>query len=182
MFACSNLTVTPPPFPPPGNMYLIPPRILFLFLFFSSLVAASNFTQCLVDFQNNTNPNAVGGVDSKGQSTSPAEAAGLTYETCTALCGPGAESFNWREFAQLFSSWLLPWLALISQLPFGSGDRADDFISGQPSFLFIVDSTAHLDDFHTISCLERGVSRSVRILPRPNLPERPIGLSQGKTR
>jgi hypothetical protein len=44
--------------------------------------------------------------------------------------GQVPRSFNWREFAQLFSSWLLPWLALISQLPFGSGNYADDFLSG----------------------------------------------------
>ena len=104
-------------------------RILLLLVFSSSLVAAANFTQCLQDFVND--PNAVGGVDSKGQPTSPAEAAGLTYEACTARCGTGPEAFNWRTFAQLFSAWLLPWLALISQLPFGSESNVSDFISGR---------------------------------------------------
>jgi hypothetical protein len=113
---------------PPGDMHPIPTRILFLLLCLSSLVAAANFTQCLEDFKND--PDATGGVDSRGHPTSPAEAVGFTYKTCTARCGTSAEIFNWREFAQLFSSWLLPWLALISQLPFGSGNYADDFLSG----------------------------------------------------
>ena len=107
-------------------------RILLLLVFSSSLVAAANFTQCLQDFVND--PNAVGGVDSKGRPTSPAEAVGLTYKACTARCGTGPEAFNWRTFTQLFSAWLLPWLALISQLPFGSGNNVDDFISGRLSF------------------------------------------------
>ena len=130
-------------------MHPIPTCILFFLLFSCSLVAAANFTQCLQDFIKD--PNAVGGVDSKGQPTSPAEAVGLTYEACTARCRTGPETFNWRTFAQLFSAWLLPWLALISQLPFGSGNYVDDFISGYFSFPFITDSIAHLRKFHTRS-------------------------------
>ena len=108
-------------------------RKLLLLLSFTSLVTAgTNFTQCLEIFK--ANPNATGGVDSHGGDVSAADAVELKYETCTQLCGAASESFSWREFAQLFSSWLLPWLALISQLPFGSGNHVDDFISGQPSF------------------------------------------------
>ena len=103
-----------------------PTRILFLLLFFS-LAGAVNFTQCLEDFRDN--PEAIGGVDSQGHPTSSAVAVGLTYKACKALCGGGAESFDWRDFAQLFSTWLLPWLALISQLPFSS-ENYDNFISG----------------------------------------------------
>jgi len=103
-------------------------RTLLPLLFFSSLVAAANLTQCLEDFKQNSS--AVGGVNSQGQPVSPAEAVGLTYQTCMARCGTDWETFNWREFAQLFSSWLLPWLALLSQLPFGSSNYADDFVSG----------------------------------------------------
>ena len=102
-------------------------RTLLLLLFFISLVAAANFTQCLEDFK--ANPNATGGVDSHGHAVSAADAVGLTYRTCTERCGKASKSFSWRQFAQLFASWLLPWLALISQLPFGSGDYVDDFLS-----------------------------------------------------
>ena len=107
----------------------IPARNLLLLLSFTSLVAAAtNFTQCLEDFK--ANSNATGGVNSHGGDVSAADAVGLKYETCTQLCGATAESFSWRQFAQLFSSWLLPWLALISQLPFGSGNHVDNFLSG----------------------------------------------------
>jgi len=106
-----------------------PTRIIFLLLFSVSLVAAANFTQCLEDFQKEPDTTD-GGVDFRGGLTTPAKAVGLAYQTCKARCGGYPESFDWREFAQLFSSWLLPWLALISQLPFGSGNYADDFVSG----------------------------------------------------
>ena len=118
----------PPPLPTKKSMLPLPTRFFFFFLLFFSAVSAANFTQCLEDFKNE--PNAIGGVDSRGHPTSPAAAVGLTYETCTARCGGDAGSFEWEEFAQLFSSWLLPWLALLSQLPFGSGNYADDFVSG----------------------------------------------------
>ena len=107
----------------------ISPRVILLLLSFTSLVAAAaNFTRCLEIFKEN--PNATGGVDAHGHDVSPADAVGLKYETCTQLCGDTAESFSWRQFAQLFASWLLPWLALISQLPFGSTNYIDDFVSG----------------------------------------------------
>lgn len=103
-------------------------RVLLL-LFFSSLVVAVNFTQCLEDFRQNSS--AVGGVDSQGfPVTNATEAVGLTYLTCIARCGTGWESFNFKQFIQMFASWFLPWLALLSQLPFGSSNYADDFVSG----------------------------------------------------
>ena len=46
-----------------------------------------------------------------------------------------------------FSSWLLPWLALVSQLPLGSGNRKDDLVSGQCSSLFITGPATHLCTF-----------------------------------
>jgi hypothetical protein len=125
---CSSQSHCPPRFLPPDDMHPVPTRILFLLLSFSSLVAAVNFTQCLEDLKND--PNATGGVDFHGHPTSPADAVGLTYKACAARCGTGPEAFKWWKFAQLFSSWILPWLALISQLPFGSGNYVDDFVSG----------------------------------------------------
>jgi len=105
-------------------------RVLLLLLFFSSLVAALNFTQCLENFRQSFSSIDDGGVNSQGQKVIPAEAVGLTYRTCTAQCGSDWETFDWKDFAQRFSAWLLPWLALLSQLPFGSSDRVDDFVSG----------------------------------------------------
>lgn len=55
--------------------------------------------------------------------------AGMTLSSCMENCGTGSETFAWGTFAQQFSAWLLPSLALISQLPFGSKHRVDNIIS-----------------------------------------------------
>ena len=57
------------------------------------------------------------------------QARGLTYKLCVTACGSGQERFNWSIFSQQFSSWLLPWLALVSQLPFGPRDTLDNLES-----------------------------------------------------
>jgi len=94
-------------------------------------------------------PNVVGSIDYRGNPASPGEAVGLTYSTCTSHCGSGPKSFRWRDFSQLFTSWLLPWLALISQLPFGSEYRLDDLISGSLSFRFTAGLIAYQNAFPT---------------------------------
>ena len=166
------LTIPLPELPPPNNMHQVLNRILFLLLFYSSLATATNLTQCLEDFR--TDPNAVGGVDSRGRPAGAAEAVGLTYKTCTARCGGNEESFDWGEFAH---SWLPPWLALISQLPYGSGNNVDDLISGNlpPPF---TGSIAHPNALpHIISCHKPRIPCSGRLLPRSHLLEHSIGLS-----
>ena len=122
-------------------MNQISARILLLLFFFPSLAVATNFGQCLEDLRND--PDAVGGVDSWGNPTSPAAAVGFTYKTCTERCGSSPVPFSWEDFSQLFPSWLLPWLALISQLPFGSGNYLDDFASSEPSFRFVTSPIAY---------------------------------------
>jgi len=103
--------------------------LVFLPLFFLS-VAATNFTQCLITFRGS---NATeGGTDFFGTPvTDPNAAVALTYEACITWCGSGWESFDRSVFSQQFSAWLLPWLALISQLPFGAETRLDNLISGE---------------------------------------------------
>ena len=101
-------------------------RTLLLFLSSVSLVAAAvDFAQCLQDF---TATNETGGVDSYGHAVPAADAVGLTYETCKARCGTTAERFNWTLFTQLCSAWLLPWLALLNQLPGFSSEYIIDSI------------------------------------------------------
>ena len=125
----AHFNLTPPfPFPLPNDMNPTSPRILLLLLCLTYLVEATSFAQCLEDLK--ANPNATGGVDSHGRGVSSTDAVGLDYATCTERCGTAAENFNWRQFAQSFASWLLPWLALFGQLPFGSGNYIDDFVSG----------------------------------------------------
>ena len=108
------------------------PLLSFLFLssLFLSAAATTNFTQCLIEFNGS---NATwGGTDYNGNPVSdPRDAVALTYRACRERCGSGQEAFNWSVFSQQFSAWLLPWLALVSQLPFGAESRLDNLISGE---------------------------------------------------
>ena len=60
---------------------------------------------------------------------STSNATAITYDLCISQCGAGQEPFQWTKFSQNFSSWLLPWLALASQLPFGANDKLDNLES-----------------------------------------------------
>ena len=57
------------------------------------------------------------------------DASGFTYKTCLNVCGPQTELPTWINISQQFSAWLLPYLALISQLPFGSRHRVSNLMS-----------------------------------------------------
>ncbi|KAG2357250.1 hypothetical protein BDR07DRAFT_1473546 [Suillus spraguei] len=56
-------------------------------------------------------------------------AVGFTYETCLSKCGSGTQNPSWANISQQFGAWLLPYLALISQLPFGAKHRVDNLMS-----------------------------------------------------
>ncbi|KAF8798505.1 hypothetical protein BYT27DRAFT_7228331 [Phlegmacium glaucopus] len=49
--------------------------------------------------------------------------------TSVSRCRGGQEPFNWAIFSQQFTAWLLPWLAFVSQLPFGANDKLDNLHS-----------------------------------------------------
>ena len=71
-----------------------------------------------------------GTVDTYGNPTiDPNQITGLTYDSCVEYCGSAPVEFNWQTFSQQFTSWLLPWLALISQLPFGTRDTLNNFLA-----------------------------------------------------
>jgi len=55
-------------------------------------------------------------------------ATGFNFATCIA-CSPHTETPTWTNISQQFGAWLLPYLALISQLPFGSRHRVDNLMS-----------------------------------------------------
>ena len=61
--------------------------------------------------------------------TSADNATALSYTGCTQYCGIGLEQFSWTSFAQEYAAWLLPYLALVSQLPFGARRRMDNLMS-----------------------------------------------------
>ena len=79
------------------------PCVFLLFLFLQ--VDAVRLDQCKARFANAT--------DQSGPLT-------ITYNQCVETCGGGAGEFKWTMFSQGFSAWLLPWIALIFQLPFGA--------------------------------------------------------------
>ncbi|OAX40780.1 hypothetical protein K503DRAFT_686817 [Rhizopogon vinicolor AM-OR11-026] len=56
-------------------------------------------------------------------------ATGFTYRACLQACGAGTETPSWGNISQQFGSWLLPYLALISQLPFGGRHRVSNLMS-----------------------------------------------------
>ena len=94
-------------------------------------VAGTNFQVCLANVQNGTFGVGVdvGGTDNRGYPVDVYNATGLTYSLCVHACGGGQEPFQWSIFSQQFSAWLLPWLALVSQLPFGTYDMLDNLES-----------------------------------------------------
>ena len=60
---------------------------------------------------------------------STSNATAITYDLCVSECGAGQEPFQWTAFSQQFCMWLVPWLALLSQLPFGANDKFDNLES-----------------------------------------------------
>jgi hypothetical protein len=75
--------------------------------------------------------NITGKTDNHGNplDSSTSNATAITYDLCVSRCGTGQAPFRWSIFSQQFSSWLLPWLALVSQLPFGANDKFDNLES-----------------------------------------------------
>ncbi|KAG1744309.1 hypothetical protein EDD22DRAFT_291625 [Suillus occidentalis] len=97
-----------------------------------TVVAAVNFTQCLNDIIQNANAtqDLTGLLNGDGDPVSNiSDATSISYSMCTSSCGAGQELFQWSVFSQEFSAWLLPNLALISQLPFGAQYRIDNLMS-----------------------------------------------------
>ena len=101
------------------------------FTFSPTAVIGTNFAACLANVQQGLYGVGVdiGGTDNHGRPVNVSVATGLTYKLCLEACGGGQEPFNWSVFSMQFTSWLVPWLALISQLPFGANDKVDNLIS-----------------------------------------------------
>jgi len=75
------------------------------------------------------NGTEVGGIDIYGHRVDVSEAVGVTYKLCIKACGGDQVAFDWVIFSQQFGVWLLPWLALVSQLPFGANNKLDNLDS-----------------------------------------------------
>lgn len=87
----------------------------------------TNFTACLIRLKDDSTWD--GGLDNKGDHVDREKATAIGYWTCYDECGHGPEPFVWPVFSRQFSSWLLPWLALLSQIPFGAKLRKDNVIA-----------------------------------------------------
>lgn len=94
-------------------------------------VYSLNETQCLNDLNNGTFGKDFKALDNSGRSLKHrnANATAIPYHVCVKECGAEPEGFNWSVFSKQFASWLLPYLALISQLPWGAEHRLDNILS-----------------------------------------------------
>ncbi|VDB92011.1 unnamed protein product [Peniophora sp. CBMAI 1063] len=92
----------------------------------------TNFTACMQAFHSlpATCHDLPGLYDNKRNPvSSPQDATAISLELCRSVCGASPEPFQWNTFSPQFGAWLLPWLALIPQLPFGSRNRSDNLMS-----------------------------------------------------
>ena len=104
------------------------PTLLLSLLSFCNVALGSGPDQ--VCLQNALNSTLGGTVDQNGNpTTNISQIVGITYDRCVAACGYGPVGFYWPGFSAQFTSWLLPWLALISQLPYGSGEALSNCIA-----------------------------------------------------
>ncbi|KAF7358856.1 hypothetical protein MSAN_01225700 [Mycena sanguinolenta] len=92
-------------------------------------VRSVDFPSCLAEVRSGQ-WGQTGGTDSQGHPVANiSNAIGVTYELCLVACGSGQAPFQWSIFSQQFAAWLLPYLALVSQLPFGARYRPDNVVS-----------------------------------------------------
>ncbi|KAK0236302.1 hypothetical protein EDD85DRAFT_636622 [Armillaria nabsnona] len=97
--------------------------LFFWVLLLISSAVGVNFNQCLADIHSGEYGVADDILDNKGHPVSNYEnATAVTLELCYHVCGEGSEPFSFPDFAQESSAWFVPWLALLSQLPFGAND------------------------------------------------------------
>ena len=52
----------------------------------------------------------------------------LSYEECLVECGSGIGDINWQAFSPNFGAWLLPWISLMFQIPFGAEREFHDLV------------------------------------------------------
>ena len=59
----------------------------------------------------------------------PDDAWGISVDECYATCSDIKSTFQFANFSASFTNWLLPWLALIAQLPFETDGPFNDLMS-----------------------------------------------------
>jgi hypothetical protein len=91
-------------------------------------MSSTNFDECLARIKLNDTLWRAGGTDLNGHLVGdPSQIVGMTYSMCVTQCGSAPEAFKFSSFSTQFSSFMLPFLALTAQLPFGGSNYADNF-------------------------------------------------------
>ena len=115
-----------------------PAHLISLIVVFSALqcTSALDHSKCLSrlnsgQLRSQTHDNRSLGLDSFGKHSEDADATAISYLDCISLCPGGSKPvpFKWSKFTQQSAAWLFPWLALISQLPFGAESRRNNALS-----------------------------------------------------
>ncbi|GBE87040.1 hypothetical protein SCP_1002870 [Sparassis crispa] len=104
------------------------PHLVLALAFIQPVLASVNFDQCFAAIQSGSYGQD-GGTDNHGNPVPVENATAITYSLCLSACGSDQEPFSWSTFSQQFSAWLLPYLALVSQLPFGAKHRLGNLTS-----------------------------------------------------
>jgi len=118
-----------------SHWYYPAARILLIFLIPVLPTGASKWGQCLSNLRNATWRESSGifsgGTDNHGHPTPLTNVTtAVTYDLCKIACGSGPSSgVSWLTFLDQFGAWVLPWLALVSQLPFGANDKYENLIA-----------------------------------------------------
>jgi hypothetical protein len=115
-----------------------PPSLVSLLLFLlipntnvlgaSPLGPIARFDLCKASFLNQTN--TTGAVDLHGNPVSSiGDAQGMTYPICYKRCGDGWQRDPWLSISAYLATWLIPWIALVGQLPFQTRSWIHDCLS-----------------------------------------------------
>jgi hypothetical protein len=131
----------------PSNLFILAALLVVILLHVQSsiqaIISTEHFSPCLSrlkSYCNATTTPIIGGdctdvildglLDSNGnRPLFVNDATAIRYSLCESQCGASQLPFSWATFSQDFSAWLLPFLALISQLPFGAKHRLDNLTS-----------------------------------------------------
>jgi hypothetical protein len=89
--------------------------------------AQYNDAQCEASSQNFT-WGYQGTLDTNGNplTSNSGYVAGITYDFCLDHCGHGSDLNSWSDFETQLGLWLLPWITLLSQLPYLSKNKLED--------------------------------------------------------
>ncbi|KIM73392.1 hypothetical protein PILCRDRAFT_99326 [Piloderma croceum F 1598] len=107
-------------------------------------------------------------------------AVGIIYALCKSACETGPEPTEWSSFSPQFSTWLLPWVALVSQLSSGAGGRFENLTSfflavGSPTtaayslVLTCLSDISYLNVNHIFNILNSLQQALLKIIPEEGL-------------